>query len=53
MPSKRNGDVGVFWRHGIGSLRQSLRQQAQPAREVQLNIKGLSGATEGHAADRA
>lgn len=28
MPSKRNGDVGVFWRYGIGPSRQSLRQQA-------------------------
>lgn len=28
MPSKRNGDVGIFWRHGIGSSRQSIRQQA-------------------------
>ena len=28
MPSKRNGDVGVFWRHSIGSSRQSMRQQA-------------------------
>jgi len=28
MPSKRNDDMGVFWRHGIGSSRQSVRQQA-------------------------
>ena len=28
MPSKRNGDVRVFWHHGIGSPRQSMRQQA-------------------------
>ena len=25
MPSERNGDVGMFWRHGIGSSRQSRR----------------------------
>jgi hypothetical protein len=25
MPSKRNGDMGVFWRHDIGSSRHSVR----------------------------
>ena len=52
MPSKRNGYVGIFWRHCIGSSRQSTRQEAWLVRKVQSNIKVLYDVYGRHAFDR-